>query len=157
MTNDARAKALLDRLLMGSRGLMGPLPPATFGLMGMPYPQKQIPPEAISRGLRSIQAGPIAQTQQGNIDIYNRPQAPNPDGGISTVRSMSFQDEDGSEVLIPTVAPNGRLLNSQEAVLLYRMTKKHLGKFKAPGAADRFAEALHQQQDKYFNPFARKP
>lgn len=154
MSNDARYKALLDSMFMG-RGLVNPQP-ATFGLMGMPYPQKQMPPAEIARGLMGIQAGPIAQTQQGNIDIYNRPQAPNPDGGISTVRSMSFQDENGDEVLIPTVAPNGRLLSSQEAVLLYRMTKKHLGKFKAPGAADRYAEALHQQQDQYFNQW-RKP
>lgn len=123
----------------------------TFGLMKMPYPQRQMPPTEIEKALRSVQAGPIAQNQVGNIDIYNRPQTPNYDGSVSTVRSMSFQDQDGSEVLVPTVAPNGRLLSDQDAIALYRLSGKHLGKFASPGAADRFAEALHQQQDRYFN------
>jgi hypothetical protein len=39
----------------------------------------------------------------GNIDLFNRPIVKNPDGSISTVKSMSF-DTDRGVVLVPTIA-----------------------------------------------------
>ncbi len=91
--------------------------------------------------------------EPGNIDIYNRPVVKNPDGSISTVRSMSFQGPDGLETLVPTVSDSGQLLTAQQAIQSYLKTGKHLGKFNSPEAATTFAQHLHEQQARYY----RKP
>lgn len=85
---------------------------------------------------------------QGNIDLANRPIVHNPDGSYSTVASMSFQDDDGTETLIPTVAEDGSgLLSDEDAIQQYRNTGHFLGKFSSPEAADNYALALHDQQN----------
>ncbi|TPJ70458.1 hypothetical protein [Mesorhizobium sp. B2-6-7] len=98
-------------------------------------------------------AGPITQfagrIEAGNIDLANRPQVANSDGSISTVRSMSFE-EDGREVLVPTVSPDGKILTDQQAIDLYHQTGQHLGKFDTPDHADAYAQALHQTQEQYY-------
>ena len=69
--------------------------------------------------------------ERGNIDLYNRPPVQNEDGSTSTVRSLSFQDEDGREVLIPTVVGD-RVVSDEEAIQHYLQTRQHLGKFANP-------------------------
>ena len=83
--------------------------------------------------------------EQGNINLSARPRVVNPDGSISTVRSMSVNIE-GKETLIPTVSPGGRMLSDQEAIDLYRQTGQHLGKFSSIEAANRYAKALHESE-----------
>jgi hypothetical protein len=85
----------------------------------------------------------------GNIDLKKRPVVKNDDGTISTVRSMSFQ-EDGLEVLIPTVSDDGRILDDEEAISLFHSTGRHLGKFDNSDDASAYAEILHQDQAKMY-------
>lgn len=91
---------------------------------------------------------PPGMVEPGNIDLNNRPRVQNGDGSISTVRSMSFE-EDGVEVLIPTVAADGsRILSDQEAIDQYHRTGQFLGKFESPEAATAYAKKLHDAQAK---------
>lgn len=82
----------------------------------------------------------------GNVDLNVRPSVRMNDNSIATVRSMSFQDDDGSEVLIPTISDDGRVMSQDEAVDQYRKTGKHLGKFDTVEGADAAAQRIHEQQ-----------
>lgn len=84
--------------------------------------------------------------EPGNIDLKHRPDVRNADGTHSSVRSMSFE-ENGQEILIPTVPEDGsHIMSDDEAIEQYHRTGKFLGKFKNPDAATQYAERLHEQQ-----------
>lgn len=85
------------------------------------------------------------QLAAGNIDLSTRPRVKNPDGSISTVRSISI-NVDGREVLIPTVSDDGRVLSNADAISLYRQTGKHLGIFNDAASANAAAQSLHQSE-----------
>lgn len=87
--------------------------------------------------------------EQGNINLQNRPRVKNEDGSFSTVRSMSFEDN-GNEILIPTVSDEGTILSDEDAIRRYFETGKHLGKFNNPTNATNYAQALHKQQEDYY-------
>jgi hypothetical protein len=133
-----------------SQILFGMMPKQAAMFQGMNYPQHDMPPHAQTPAmLDAVGAGPVAMTNPGNIDIFNRPRVP-VNGGTATVRSMSFRNNKGEEILIPTIGPNGEDLTPQQAKELYGRTGKHLGKFSSPEAADRFAWLLHLQQEKMY-------
>ncbi|MCA1831233.1 MAG: hypothetical protein LC750_00535 [Actinobacteria bacterium] len=100
--------------------------------------------------------------EPGNIDLGNRPSVKNPDGTISTVRSIDVAMEpDGkavlgkpdaqTRVLIPTVSDDGRIMSDREAVDTYNRTGKHLGKFSSAEAVEAYAKELHNQQDRRYS------
>ena len=74
---------------------------------------------------------------------------------MSTVRSISIGDENGNEILIPTVGfdkkGNAVSWTDDEAIDHYYKTGEHLGKFKTVKEADEYAEKLHRQQDAYYS------
>lgn len=80
----------------------------------------------------------------GNIDLNNRPRVKNPDGSISTVRSIGV-NVDGKEVLIPTVVGD-RVVSNADAVKEYKRTGQHLGIFDTPAHSDAYAQQLHEDQ-----------
>jgi hypothetical protein len=84
----------------------------------------------------------------GNIDLNNRPIALNPDGTISTIRSISV-DQGGRTYLLPTVI-NGRVVSNQRAIRHFQRTNKSLGAFASPEAADAYGEVLHQLQARQY-------
>jgi hypothetical protein len=87
--------------------------------------------------------------EAGNIDLHSRPKVRNPDGSYSTVRSRSFSF--GNEhVLLPTVHPEGRIMNDDEAVDRYKTTGEHLGKFRSQQDADDYAKQLHEEQEQEY-------
>ena len=98
-----------------------------------------IPPAKLNNGMLAA----------GNIDLTKRPIVKNADGSISTVRSMGFHDGE-SEVLIPTVHPDGYIMSDDEAVQHYFKTGQHLGKFLTPEASSAYAESLHNDQAKMY-------
>lgn len=111
-----------------------PLPPG--------FELEPVAPTPLARGQRSA----------GNIDLANRPVVRNPDGSISTVRSISA-NFDGNEVLIPTVSDDGRILSDDDAIAEYQRTGRNLGVFDTPDNATAYAESLHNQQaDRYAPP-----
>ena len=80
----------------------------------------------------------------GNIDIHHRPVVRNPDGSISTVRSITI-GQDGRAVLIPTVV-GGRVVSNEAAIQHFQKTGQHLGIFSDEASADSYAQRLHRQQ-----------
>jgi hypothetical protein len=99
--------------------------------------------------------------QRGNIPLPGRPVIQNDDGTHSSEYSFSEGDDDGKEVLVPTIV-NGRFLTPNgkkpaegspaEAAMKraawahYKRTGQHLGKFSDWHAADAFAEAVHNRK-----------
>lgn len=90
--------------------------------------------------------GPAGPVQQGNIDLTSRPRVNNADGTFSTLRSISIGTDQG-EVLIPTIAPDGRQMSQEEAIAEYRRSGKHLGIFRTPEEATDAAKAISEAQE----------
>ena len=91
---------------------------------------------------------------KGNIDLTNRPVFKNIDGTISTVESISI-NENGKEILIPTVIKDekGRpkRLSDEDAIKHYRKTGEYLGKFNTVEEADEYAQSLHIDQEWFYS------
>lgn len=83
----------------------------------------------------------------GNVDLRAQPEVKNPNGSTSTVDSSSY-NIGGREVLLPSVTPDGRHLQSpDEIVAEYEKTGRHLGQFQSPAAATSYAKQLHDDYE----------
>lgn len=107
-----------------------------------------------------VEENPRGLLQKGNLPIWNRPVVHNADGSDSTEYSVSFSDDKGREVLVPTVV-SGRFLtpdgkkppegSAAERQMFhaawghYLKTGEQLGIFDNPNDADQYAEKLHNR------------
>jgi len=153
--------------LSAIRSAYAPLPQTAEGLNIRPVstvsidPRTGLPISSVAtaplRAIAPVPREPIGMVRPGNIDLGNRPIVRNPDGSISTVRSMSFGLDNGLEVLVPTVSPDGRILTDDQAIDRYYSTGENLGTFRTPEAATRFANQLHDAQANEYLPRANAP
>ncbi len=90
--------------------------------------------------------GKYGATEPGNIDLTARPHAVNPDGSISTVRSMGVNLE-GRNYLLPTVSEDGRIMEPDEAIDEFYKTGNHLGIYDDQETSDRAAQSIHEDQE----------
>lgn len=138
--NAANAQAMqLPGMILG--GAMRLATGGIFGNTGGAVPE----PDA----LPGPQYQPPGRIEPGNIDLKNRPSVKNPDGSISTIRSMSIGTERG-EVLIPTVSEDGRVVSDDEAIEMFRRTGRHLGIFTNPDAATAYGKSLSNEQSQQY-------
>lgn len=89
----------------------------------------------------------------GNIGLHNRPVVPNSDGTFSTVRSISITGDNGQAYLLPT-AVGGKIVPNDQAIKHWLLTGENLGTFSNEGAANRYAEQLHESQAQQYDPVA---
>lgn len=87
--------------------------------------------------------------ETGNINLNNRPLVFNSDGSISTVRSITIE-QDGKHFIIPTLSPSGTQLSEEQAVQMFRQTGQHLGAFSSQKAADSAARDISYNQGLLF-------
>lgn len=106
---------------------------------------KEIDPSInVNLGSSNLYAG---ATEPGNLDLSNRPAVKNPNGSISSVRSISFAEVPGGpEILIPTVTHDGKVLSDDDAITYYKQTGEHLGKYPTVEAANAAGQRIHEQQ-----------
>lgn len=99
--------------------------------------------EARAEALKKDEDRANGLLEPGNVDLFKQPKVANADGTSSTVDSRSFTI-DGREVLLPSVTPDGRHLQSDDDILAeYEKTGRHLGIFDTPERATAYAEQLH--------------
>lgn len=91
---------------------------------------------------------PKGLVAEGNIDLTTRPLHGNPDGSVSTVRSITVGFDDVF-VVLPTIADNGTLLSDEQAIDAFRKTHRSLGMFDSEAHATAYAKLLHEEQDVY--------
>jgi hypothetical protein len=85
---------------------------------------------------------------RGNIDLNNRPVVKNPDGSISTERSITVGFDDGV-YLLPTVV-NGKIVSEKEAINHFLKTGEHLGRFNSEEEVGDYPVKLHERQERYY-------
>ena len=92
----------------------------------------------------------------GNIPLNNRPNVKNPDGSISTVKSISI-NVDGKETLIPRVirdkSGKAYVASVKDAIQHHMKTGEHLGKFNSVKEANELVKILKLSSDEAISIF----
>lgn len=81
----------------------------------------------------------------GNLPLGVKYRVSNPDGSVSTVRTISI-GVDGGEVVIPTVL-KGKIVSDEEAIAHYERTGANFGTFRNAKEAKAFSEWLHNKHE----------
>lgn len=126
-----------------------------------PPPKKTETKKEESSSLPAPEKVPTGMISPGNIDLNNRPVVQNADGSKSTEFSVSFTNDKGQEVLVPTVV-DGKFLTPDgkkpapgspeekqmfnKAWQHYEQTGQSLGTFDSSDHADAYAEIIHNRK-----------
>ena len=96
---------------------------------------------------------PSGLIEPGNIDLSKRIPLKNSDGAVSTLRSISIE-QDGNIVLIPTIQ-DGKPMTNAEAIRYYQKTGQNLGVFETENAAANYAKRISKFEDQRFKSGAK--
>lgn len=137
--------------------------PLIARIIAEPFQQQREPESDETEGDSMAAPDPPGLIERGSLDIRNRPVIQNDDGTHSTEYSVSFGDDQGHEVLVPTIV-NGRFLtpngkkppegSAEEKAMFkrawdhYLESGEHLGKFDNPEHADAYSQILHSRGEK---------
>ena len=141
------------------QGAMPAAPAAPMMPPQMPMMPPQVPQQPAMPVQQFAKGGPakgdFAVKKPATLPLGVRDAVKNPDGSISTVRTISIGTDEG-EVLIPTVI-GGRVVSDEEAIRHYERTGEHLGVFNSPEEATRYAKKLSGEHAAEIKPkgFAR--
>jgi hypothetical protein len=129
-----------------------------YAISAAPQPGKTAP---LPSSQTMASPKPKGLVEPGNLPIWNRPVVQNADGTHSSEYSTSFRDEQGREVLVPTVV-NGKFLTpdgkkppkgSPEEQAMFKRAWQHyldtgenLGKFDNAANANAYANVLHNRK-----------
>lgn len=106
-------------------------------------------------GKPDIETRPSGLIEVGNIDLSKRMPLKNSDGTISTLRSISIE-QDGKAVLIPTIQ-DGKRMTDAEAIRYYQKTGQNLGIFETENDAMNYAKRVSKFEDQRFKSGAKAP
>lgn len=90
----------------------------------------------------------VADIEEPTIDLEteNRELVPLKEGGQGTIYSATFEDEDGSHRVIPTIV-GGKQLNPEDAYKHSLKTGRHLGRFSSSEMANQAANERHLDEE----------
>ena len=90
----------------------------------------------------------VADIEEPTIDLEteNRELVPLKEGGQGTIYSATFEDEDGSHRVVPTIV-GGKQLDANDAYDTSIRTGRHLGRFSSPEMANQAANERHLDEE----------
>lgn len=104
-------------------------------------------------GKPDIETRPSGLIEPGNIDLSKRIPLKNEDGTVSTLRSISIE-QDGKAILIPTIQ-NGKRMSDAEAIRYYQKTGQNLGIFETENDAINYAKRVSKFEGQRFKSGAK--
>lgn len=94
----------------------------------------------------------VADVEEPTIDLENEntPEVPLKEGGIGTIYSAGFEEEDGVSRVVPTIV-DGKQLDPRDAYDISRKTGRHLGRYSSPEMAAQAAQEMHLDEERRVN------
>lgn len=98
----------------------------------------------------------VADVEEPTIDLEkeNRPEVPLKEGGIGTIYSAGFEEEDGVSRVVPTIV-DGKQLDPRDAYDISRRTGRHLGRYSSSEMAAQAAQEMHLDEERRGKELAR--
>ena len=98
----------------------------------------------------------VADVEEPTIDLEkeNRPEVPLKEGGIGTIYSAGFEEEDGVSRVVPTIV-DGKQLDPRDAYDISRRTGRHLGRYSSSEMAAQAAQEMHLEEERRGKELAR--